>query len=396
MSAPQDPNNRHNVFANLDTAVVQAGRPPVTPDGPVNPPIVLSSTMHAGGEHGYMRDWNATLDALEQALGVLDGGKCTVFSSGMAAANAVFDLFPQGSTVVASQFSYTGVTVRLNELHALGRIQLRLVDITDDMAVEKAISGDGVPANWVWIETPTNPMMEICDIEATSAVARKFGAYVVVDSTFMTPIRQRPLELGAHLVMHSATKGIAGHSDLLMGALVTQDEALAAKIIDRRVLLGAVPSAFDSYLALRGLRTLAVRVDKAESNAQFISERLASHPKVSAVYYPGLGGHKNADVAKRQTDGPGFMLSFLVDGDAQDAERVCQAIELITYATSLGGVETLMERRRRWPSENVAVPENLIRMSVGIENAKDIWADLDQALNSTGSVSEQTQPKIGY
>ena len=396
MSAPQDPNNRHNVYANLDTAVVQAGRPPVTPDGPVNPPIVLSSTMHAGGEHGYMRDWNATLDALEQALGVLDGGKCTVFSSGMAAANAVFDLFPQGSVVVASQFSYTGVTVRLNELHALGRIQLRLVDITDDVAVEKAISGEGIPANWVWIETPTNPMMEICDIEATAAVARKFGAYVVVDSTFMTPIRQRPLELGAHLVMHSATKGIAGHSDLLMGALVTQDEALAAKIIDRRVLLGAVPSAFDSYLALRGLRTLAVRVDKAESNAQFIAERLANHLKVSAVYYPGLGGHKNADVAKRQTDGPGFMLSFLVDGDAQDAERVCQAIELITYATSLGGVETLMERRRRWPSENVAVPENLIRMSVGIENAKDIWADLDQALNSTETVSEQAQPKIGY
>jgi cystathionine gamma-synthase len=352
--------------------------------------------MHAGGEHGYMRDWNATLDALEQALGVLDGGKCTVFSSGMAAANAVFDLFPQGSVVVASQFSYTGVTVRLNELHALGRIQLRLVDITDDVAVEKAISGEGTPANWVWIETPTNPMMEICDIEATAAVARKFGAYVVVDSTFMTPIRQRPLELGAHLVMHSATKGIAGHSDLLMGALVTQDEALAAKIIDRRVLLGAVPSAFDSYLALRGLRTLAVRVYKAESNAQFIAERLAGHPKVSAVYYPGLGGHKNADVAKRQTDGPGFMLSFLVDGDAQDAERVCQAIELITYATSLGGVETLMERRRRWPSENVAVPENLIRMSVGIENAKDIWADLDQALNSTETVSEQAQPKIGY
>jgi cystathionine gamma-synthase len=314
----------------------------------------------------------------------------------MAAANTVFDLFPPASAVVASQFSYTGVTVRLKELHELGRIQLRLVDITDDVAVEKAIAGDGEPASWVWIETPTNPMMEICDIEATAAVARHFGAYLAVDSTFMTPIRQRPLELGAHVVMHSATKGIAGHSDLLMGALVTQDEELSAKIIDRRVLLGAVPSAFDSYLALRGLRTLAVRIDKAESNAQFIAERLANHPKVSAVYYPGLGGHKNADVAKRQTDGPGFMLSFLVAGDAEDAERVCQATNLITYATSLGGVETLMERRRRWPSENVAVPENLIRMSVGIENPNDIWADLDQALLSSGYVNQQTQPKIGY
>jgi cystathionine gamma-synthase len=396
MNAPQNSHSHDNLFANLDTAVVQAGRPPIYPDGPINPPIVLSSTMHAGGEHGYMRDWNATLDAFEQALGALDGGKCTVFSSGMAAANAIFDLFPQGSPVVASQFSYTGVSVRLKELHELGRIQLRLVDITDDGAVEKAIAGDGNPASWVWIETPTNPMMEICDIEAAATVARHFGAYLAVDSTFMTPIRQRPLELGAHVVMHSATKGIAGHSDLLMGALITGDLDLAAKIVDRRVLLGAVPSAFDSFLALRGLRTLAVRIDKAESNAQFIAERLANHSRVSAVYYPGLGGHKNADVAKRQTDGPGFMLSFLVNGDAEDTERVCQSVELITYATSLGGVETLMERRRRWPSENSAVPENLIRMSVGIENANDIWADLDQALNATGSVQAQTQPKIGY
>jgi cystathionine gamma-synthase len=239
-------------------------------------------------------------------------------------------------------------------------------------------------------------MMEICDIEAAATVARHFGAYLAVDSTFMTPIRQRPLELGAHVVMHSATKGIAGHSDLLMGALITADLDLAAKIVDRRVLLGAVPSAFDSFLALRGLRTLAVRIDKAESNAQFIAERLANHSKVSAVYYPGLGGHKNADVAKRQTDGPGFMLSFLVHGDAEDTERVCQSVELITYATSLGGVETLMERRRRWPSENSAVPVNLIRMSVGIENANDIWADLDQALNATGLVQSTPQPKIGY
>jgi cystathionine gamma-synthase len=314
----------------------------------------------------------------------------------MAAANAIFDLFPQGKPVVASQYSYTGVAVRLKELHDLGRIELRLVDVTDDAAVKAAIAGDGNPASWVWIETPTNPMMEICDIEATATVARHYGAYLAVDNTFMTPIRQRPLELGAHLVMHSATKGLAGHSDLLMGALVTADDELAEKIIGRRVLLGSVPSAFDSFLALRGIRTLAVRIDRAESNAQFIAEKLASHAKVRAVHYPGLGGHKNADIAKRQTDGPGFMLAFEVDGDAQDAERVCQSVELITYATSLGGVETLMERRRRWPKENSAVPENLIRMSVGIENANDIWADLDQALNATGEIENQTQPKMGY
>jgi cystathionine gamma-synthase len=196
--------------------------------------------------------------------------------------------------------------------------------------------------------------------------------------------------------MHSATKGLAGHSDLLMGALVTADQELAQKIVGRRVLLGAVPSAFDSYLALRGIRTLAIRVDRAESNAQFIAEKLAGHSKVRAVHYPGLGGHKNADIAKRQSDGPGFVLAFEVDGDAEAAELVCQSVELITYATSLGGVETLMERRRRWPKENSAVPENLIRVSVGIENANDIWADLDQALNATGEIANQTQPKMGY
>jgi cystathionine gamma-synthase len=400
MSAPHNSNPNqspnHASFTNIETAVVQAGRPPVTPDGPVNPPIVLSSTLHAGGPYGYMRDWNATLESLEIAIGALEGGQCTTFSSGMAAANAIFDLFPQGSAVVASQYSYTGVAVRLSELHELGRIELRLVDVTDEAAVATAIAGAGNPATWVWIETPTNPMMEICDIEATAIVARSHGAYLAVDNTFMTPIRQRPLELGAHLVMHSATKGISGHSDLLMGALVTNDADLAEKIISRRVLLGAVPSAFDSYLALRGLRTLAVRVDRAESNAQIIAERLAAHSKVEAVYYPGLGGSKNSDVAKRQTDGPGFMLSFLVAGDAQDAERVCQSVKLITYATSLGGVETLLERRRRWPKENSAVPENLIRVSIGIENVNDIWSDLEQALNATGEVTSQTQPKMGY
>ena len=393
MSAPK---NSHESFNNLDTAAVQAGRPPANPDGPINPPIVLSSTMHAGGPYGYMRDWNETLDYLEKAIGALDGGRCTVFSSGMAAANAIFDLFPHSSPVVASQYSYTGVAVRLQELHDLGRIELRLVDVTDDVAIEAAIAGDGNPASWVWIETPTNPMMEICDIEATAAVARHYGSYLAVDNTFMTPVRQRPLELGAHLVMHSATKGLAGHSDLLMGALVTNDDDLAEQIVGRRVLLGAVPSALDSFLALRGIRTLAIRVDRAESNAQIIAEKLAGHSNVKTVYYPGLSGHKNADIAKRQTDGPGFMLSFEVKGDADDAERVCQSVKLITYATSLGGVETLMERRRRWPKENIAVPENLIRVSVGIENVNDIWADLDQALKATGEIRKQIQPKMGY
>lgn len=402
MSAPH-PSDKYSAAhlsgEQIETIAVHAGRPAVTPDGPVNAPIVLSSTTHAGGPYGYMRDWNETLGALEETLGALEGGKAIVYSSGMGATSAVFDLIPDGSPVVASQYSYTGVAVRLKELHDLGRIELRLVDVTDAAAVAEGILGDGKPASWVWLETPTNPMLEVCDIRAAAVVARSVGAYLVIDNTFMTPARQRPLELGAHVVMHSVTKGLAGHSDLLMGALVTNEPELAHNFVERRVLLGTVPSAFDAFLVMRGIRTLAVRVDRAEANAQIIAERLQNHAAVKKVYYPGLVGHKNADIAKSQSSGPGTVLSFETVGDADTAERACRAVDLITHATSLGGVETLMERRRRWAKENSAVPETLIRLSVGIENVEDIWRDLDRVLNfamTNNDPIEQITPNMGY
>jgi cystathionine gamma-synthase len=365
------------------TLAVSAGRPAPTPDGPVNPPIVTSTTLHAGGPYGYIREWNETTSYLEDLIGQLEGGVATAFSSGMATANAIFDLVPTGGVIVASEHSYTAVGIRLQELADAGRLTLRLVDVTDAQAMATAIQGDGdaVAASWVWIESPTNPLMEICDIRATAHAARQVGAKLVVDNTFMTPMRQRPLELGAHVVMHSATKGLAGHSDVLMGALVTNDDGLADEFVKRRILLGAAPSAFDAFLASRGIRTLAIRVDRSEENAQEIAARLSGHPAIAEVFYPGLAGHPGSQVHLTQADGPGSVLSFTINGTAQDAQSVCESVTLMTHATSLGGVETLIERRRRWAHENTDVPENLIRLSVGIENIEDLWRDLNQALN---------------
>lgn len=364
------------------TLAVSAGRPAPEPDGPVNPPIVASTTLHAGGPYGYIREWNETTSYLEDLIGQLEGGVATAFSSGMAAANAIFDLVPTGGVIVASEHSYTAVGIRLQELADVGRLILRLVDVTDAQAMATAIQGggDAVAASWVWIESPTNPLMEICDIRATAHAARQVGAKLVVDNTFMTPMRQRPLELGAHVVMHSATKGLAGHSDVLMGALVTNDEGLADEFVKRRILLGAAPSAFDAFLASRGIRTLAIRVDRSEENAQEIAARLSGHPAIAEVFYPGLAGHPGSQVHRTQSDGPGSVLSFIINGTAKDAQQVCESVTLMTHATSLGGVETLIERRRRWAHENTDVPENLIRLSVGIENIEDLWLDLAQAL----------------
>ena len=365
---------------NIDTVAVHAGRPERTPDGPINPPIVPSSTLHAGGSHGYMRDWNETLEALEVTIGQLEGGTAIVYSSGMAAANAVFDLVPLGGVIVASKHSYAAVGTRLAELAQRGQIELRLADVTDATDVANKISGDGKPANLVWIESPTNPLLEICDIRAAAHAAHSAGALLAVDNTFMTPARQQPLSLGADIVMHSVTKGLAGHADLLMGALITKSNDLTEQLVGRRVLLGAVPSAFDAFLAIRGIRTLTVRIDRGEDNAKILAERLSEHPAVSHVYYPGLPGHPNAQIHAEQSSGPGLMISFVVGSSAADADKVCESTTIMANATSLGGVETLLERRRRWTHENVDVPENLIRISVGIENVEDLWTDLKQAL----------------
>jgi cystathionine gamma-synthase len=345
-----------------ETYVVTGGRPPRVPDAPLNAPIVPASSFIAGGPMEYAREDAPTSAALEQLLGGLEGGLATVFASGMAAANAAMDLVPMGAVVVAPSAAYTGVAVRLRELDHIGRISLRIVDVDDTAAVLAACDG----AYLLWIESPTNPLLQVADLPACISGAHAYGAIVLVDNTFATPILQRPIHDGADLVMHSVTKALSGHSDLLMGALITANPELAEQIRGRRVLMGGTTSAFDCYLALRGIRTLAVRIEKAQANAHAVTDRLRGHPAVSKVRYPGFG----------------TMAAIEMSGGPGAADTVCAATKIWTHATSLGGVESLLERRRRWPLESSTVPESLIRLSFGIEHPDDLWADLEFALNS--------------
>jgi cystathionine gamma-synthase len=362
----------------VDTRLVHAGRPPAQPGNPVNHPVELSSTYHAGGEVEYARDGTLGMRALEEAVGPLEGGEAVSFASGMAAANAILDLLPAGAVVVAAEFTYTGVAVRLRELDARGVIRLRRVDIADTDAVIAALDG----ADAVWIESPTNPMMEIADIPAIAKAARATGALVVCDNTFATPLGQRPIAMGADVVLHSGTKAIGGHSDCLLGLVVTPDPERAAALRLRRTLLGAAPGALECYLVLRGLRTLGLRRSRSQASAEIIAARLAEHPAVARVRYPGLPGDPGHDRCARLMTGPGFMMSIEITGGADAAQAVAESAQLWVHATSLGGVESLIERRRRWPAENTLVPEGLLRLSVGIEDPEDLWTDLVQALGA--------------
>jgi cystathionine gamma-synthase len=362
----------------VDTQLVHAGRPPAEPGNPVNYPVDLSSTYHAGGEVEYARDGTRGMRSLEEAVGPLEGGEAVAFASGMAAANAILDLLPAGATVVAAEFTYTGVAVRLRELDERGAITLRRVDIADTAAVIEAIDG----ADAVWIESPTNPMMEVANIPAISAAAHAAGALVVCDNTFATPLGQRPLAMGADVVLHSATKAIGGHSDCLLGLVITPDTERANALRLRRILLGGTPGALECYLVLRGLRTLSLRRARSQASAQVIAERLAQHPAVERVRYPGLPGDPGHDLCAQLMSGPGFMMSIEIAGDGTAAQAVAESTRLWVHATSLGGVESLIERRRRWPAENPLVPEGLLRLSVGIEDPEDLWADLSRALGA--------------
>ena len=346
-----------------ETFVVTAGRPPRTPDAPLNTPIVPASSFIAGGPMEYAREDAPSAHALEEVIGGLEGGSATVFSSGMAAAGAAMDLVPQGAVIVAPSAAYTGVAVRLRELHAIGRIELRIVEVDRTPDVIDACSG----AHVLWLESPTNPLLQVADLPACIDAAHAAGALALVDNTFATPMLQRPLRDGADIVLHSVTKALSGHSDLLMGALVTADPELAERIRSRRVLLGGATSAFDCYLALRGIRTLALRIEQGQASARVVTERLRAHQAVSRVRYPGFG----TIAAIEMTGGP----------DA--ADTACRSTRIWTHATSLGGVESLLERRRRWALESTTVPESLIRLSFGIEHADDLWADLSAALDAS-------------
>ncbi|CAA9382466.1 MAG: Cystathionine gamma-synthase [uncultured Nocardioides sp.] len=321
----------------------------------------MASTYVAGGDLEYGRYGNQTWTALEDTLGALEGGRCLSFASGMAAVTTVLDLVGHGAKVVAPRHSYSGTVMQLADLEARGRIRAELVDITDTEAVVKACED----AALVWLESPTNPALEIADIATIAAAAHGAGAYVVVDNTFATPLLQTPLTLGADLVVHSATKYLAGHSDVLLGAVCTRDDELFGVLKNRRDLLGAIPGTFEAWLVLRGMRTLHVRVERAQANAQELVRRLGDHPALSEVRYPGFGA----------------IVSVVLAQGALAADLLTHKTSLWVHATSLGGVESTLERRRRWKGEAPTIPEGLVRLSVGIEDVDDLWRDLREALD---------------
>lgn len=342
------------------TVAVHAGRPPHTPDEPLNVPITMASTYVAGGEKEYGRYTNDAWVAFEETLGALEGGRALAYSSGQAAVASLLELVSD-STVVAG-YSYLGVMGQLADLEARERLRTKVVDIADTEAVIKAIDDDTA---LVWIESPANPAMSVADLPRLIAAAHEAGARVVVDNTFATPILQNPIALGADIVLHSATKYLAGHSDVVMGALVTADDELWTELKKRRDLIGNTPGPFEAWLALRGLRTLALRVERASANAAELARRLAEHPAVDHVLYPGFGG----------------MLAIVLP-TAEAAELLTHSTSLWVHATSLGGVESTFERRRRWAGENKEVPEGLVRLSAGIEDVEDLWADLAAGLST--------------
>ena len=343
------------------TVVVHAGRPPRDVDQPLNTPITMASTYVAGGDLEYGRYANPTWAAFEEALGALEGGRALAFSSGLAAVSTVLDLVGQDALVVAPRHAYLGSIGQLGDLESRGRIRSTLVDIDDTDAVVAALDDAAI----LWIESPTNPALEVADIPAIAAAAHEAGAYVVVDNTFATPINQRPLEMGADIVVHSATKYLAGHSDALLGAVVTASDELYGVLKGRRDLLGAVPGTLEAWLAARGLRTLHLRVERAQQNAQELVRRLEQHPAISEARYPGFGA----------------IVSIVVAEGAMAADLLCRKTSLWVHATSLGGVESTLERRRRWKAEPATIPDGLVRLSVGIEDVDDLWADLATALD---------------
>jgi cystathionine gamma-synthase len=376
-----DPDHLHAGLSAASIAVA-AGRPARDPGAPMNAPAVFSSTFAAGGPVSYARVGNPTWTALEDVLAALEGPGCRAitFASGMAAITAVADLVPVGGVVLSQSVAYSGTRTQLARWGESGRIGLREAPARTDELVG-AVAG----AAMVWLETPTNPTLEVVDIAAVVGAAHEVGALVVVDSTFATPLGQKPLDLGADVVVHSATKYLAGHSDVLLGAVVARDADLVERITRNRVLGGGIPGPMEAWIALRGLRTFPLRWERACANAADIARRCVDHPAVTRVRHLSLPEDPGHALAARQMTAFGAIISLELHGGAQAADAVADATRLWVHATSLGGVESTLERRRRWPEESPHVPDGLLRLSVGIEDVEDLWADLSAALDSVAA-----------
>jgi cystathionine gamma-synthase len=352
----------HDARYSPATRVVALGRPQRTAGAPAGPGIELSSTYVAGDGPTYGRFGNRTWSTFEEVLGDLEGGRALAFGSGMAAISACLLLTRPQGTVVLPQHVYNGTTTLIDQLAEVRRLVARRVDPTDTAATVAALDG----ADLVWLESPTNPMLEVCDLPVVLDAARERGVLSVVDNTFNTPLLSRPLEFGADVVVHSVTKYLAGHSDVVLGATVTADDAIHERLHNHRTLRGAIPGPHETWLALRGMRTLHLRLERACANAAELAVRLAEHEAVTQVRYPGFGA----------------IVCLEPAGGREAAERLEQRVRLWLPATSLGGVESSLERRRRHPGEPATVPEDLVRLSVGIEDVEDLWSDLDAALRA--------------
>ncbi|MBL9024960.1 MAG: cystathionine gamma-synthase [Myxococcales bacterium] len=376
----------------LETLAVHAGQPADPTSGAVMMPIVLASTFaqRSPGEHQgfeYSRSGNPTRNALEACLAALEGGKHGfAFASGLGASTTVLHTLKPGDHVLSGDDVYGGTFRLLDKVLAPMGVASSFVDLSDPQAVARSMRPE---TKLVWLETPTNPMLKIFDIGAIAEIAKKRGARVLVDNTFATPVLQSPLALGADIVLHSTTKYLNGHSDVVGGAVVTSDEAFAERLRFLQNAMGAVPSPFDCYLVLRGIKTLSVRVERATASAANIAERLRAHPKVERVYYPGLETHPNHAVAKKQMRGFGAMISFVLRGGLEPSRRFLSALEIFACAESLGGVESLAEHpaimtHASVPAEQrktLGIDDGLCRLSVGVEALSDLWADIEGALD---------------
>lgn len=364
----------------LDSWLVSAGRPDA-PGSPLNTPLVPASNFLLGTARGYARDdGTATWEALEEIVGGLERGRALAFSSGMAAISAVFDQLSAGSQVVLPEDCYQGVAGLVAAGTARNRWVVQRLPVEDTAAWVRACA----EADLVWLESPSNPLMTVADLAEICAAPRGSGAIVAVDNTFATPLNQQPLDFGATLSLQSATKFIGGHSDLLAGVATTRSDKLWQALKRSRELNGATPGTLEAFLAVRGARTLALRLQRSQHNAMQLAERLEQHPLVRLVRYPGLASHPTHPVARRVLKGFGSVMSFDLRGDANMADAVCERVRLIRHATSLGAVESTMERRAAVPGQE-HLPPSLLRLSVGIEDVEDLWNDLSYALAPAAS-----------
>ena len=369
----------------IETLSVHAGHTPDAATSAVSPPINLSTTFARDADgsypHGYSyaRVANPNRVQWETCLAALEGGAgAMAFASGVAAAGAVFQALAPGDHVICSQDAYHGVMRLLREIMQPWRLQVSFADCTDLEALQQAI----IPATrLIWVETPSNPLLKITDLAAVTGIARARNIITVCDNTFATPVLQRPFDHGVDFVMHSATKYLGGHSDVLGGAIVARAaHPLAERLRFLQSEAGAVPSPFDCWLLLRGAATLPLRIRAQSHNALELARFLAAHPSVERVFYPGLDSHPGHSLAASQMRAFGAMLSFTLKGGESTAMRVAARVSLFTRATSLGGVESLIEHRASMEGPDTRTPRNLLRVSVGAEHPDDLKADLDQAL----------------